>query len=39
VTAVGATVGEARDVAYRAVGRISFGGMRYRSDIAGLVHA
>jgi phosphoribosylamine--glycine ligase len=39
VTAVGATVGEARDVAYRAVGRISFAGAKYRSDIAELVHA
>jgi phosphoribosylamine--glycine ligase len=39
VTAVGATVGEARDVAYRAVGHISFAGAKYRSDIAELVHA
>lgn len=39
VTAIGATVGEAREVAYRAVGRISFAGAKYRSDIAELVHA
>jgi phosphoribosylamine--glycine ligase len=39
VTGVGATVGEAREVAYRAVGRISFAGAKYRSDIAELVHA
>jgi phosphoribosylamine--glycine ligase len=39
VTAVGPSVSEARERAYHAVGRISFEGMRYRTDIAGLVHA
>jgi phosphoribosylamine--glycine ligase len=39
VTALGPTVAEARESAYRAVGRISFPGMKYRSDIAALVHA
>ena len=39
VTARGATVAQARQQAYAAVGKISFPGMRYRSDIAALVHA
>jgi phosphoribosylamine--glycine ligase len=39
VTGRGASVAQAREQAYRAVGKISFGGMRYRSDIAELVHA
>ncbi len=34
VTGVAATVADARDLAYRAVGRISFPGLRYRRDIA-----
>jgi phosphoribosylamine---glycine ligase len=34
VTGVGSSVGDARDVAYRAVERIGFAGMRFRSDIA-----
>jgi phosphoribosylamine---glycine ligase len=34
VTATGADVGAARALAYDAVGRISFAGMQYRSDIA-----
>ena len=34
VTGVGVTVGDAREVAYRAVDRIAFAGMRFRSDIA-----
>ena len=34
VTAVGSTVGEARDRAYAAVGLISFDGAQYRRDIA-----
>jgi phosphoribosylamine---glycine ligase len=39
VTGRGASVAQARQEAYRAVGKISFGGMRFRSDIAELVHA
>jgi phosphoribosylamine--glycine ligase len=38
VTALGATVDAARDRAYDAVARISFPGMRYRSDIAAVAH-
>jgi phosphoribosylamine--glycine ligase len=38
VTAVGGTVGEARERAYAAVDRISFPGMRFRSDIAAVAH-
>jgi phosphoribosylamine--glycine ligase len=34
VTALGASIVEARDLAYRAAGRISFPGVRYRRDIA-----
>jgi phosphoribosylamine--glycine ligase len=34
VTGVGATVPEARELAYRAVDGIAFAGMRFRSDIA-----
>jgi phosphoribosylamine--glycine ligase len=34
VTALGASLGEARDRAYQAVARISFDGMQYRTDIA-----
>ena len=34
VTAVAPTIGEARDRAYEAVGRISWPGMHFRSDIA-----
>ncbi len=40
VTATGATVAEARDLAYLAAGRISFQAVRYRRDIAqGVTHA
>jgi phosphoribosylamine--glycine ligase len=39
VTAVGDTVADARERAYGAVERISFAGVRYRRDIAELVHA
>ena len=35
VTGLGPTVGRAREVAYEAVGRVRFDGMRFRSDIAG----
>jgi phosphoribosylamine---glycine ligase len=38
VTGVGATVGEAREHAYAAVDRISYAGVRYRSDIAAVTH-
>jgi phosphoribosylamine--glycine ligase len=38
VTATGAGLAEARERAYAAVGRISFAGMRYRSDVAADVH-
>jgi phosphoribosylamine--glycine ligase len=34
VTAVGASIAKARQLAYRAAGRISFPGVRYRRDIA-----
>jgi phosphoribosylamine---glycine ligase len=34
VTALGASIAEARELAYRAAGRISFPGVRYRRDIA-----
>jgi phosphoribosylamine---glycine ligase len=34
VTATGATIGDARALAYAACGRISFPGSRYRTDIA-----
>ncbi|MDX6486252.1 MAG: phosphoribosylamine---glycine ligase, partial [Gaiellaceae bacterium] len=36
VTALGADVSEARDRAYSAIEKISFAGMRYRTDIAAL---
>ncbi len=36
VTALGATIAEARTRAYEAAGRIEFPGVRYRSDIASL---
>ena len=36
VTGVGATLDEARSVAYDAAGRIDFAGARYRSDIAAM---
>ncbi len=39
VTAVGDTVATARERAYAAVEQISFAGVRYRRDIAELVHA
>jgi phosphoribosylamine--glycine ligase len=39
VVGTGETVSDAREAAYRAVDRISFTGMRYRRDIAELVHA
>jgi phosphoribosylamine--glycine ligase len=39
VTGVGGTVGEARERAYAALERISFPGMRFRSDIAAVAHA
>jgi phosphoribosylamine---glycine ligase len=38
VTAVGDTVGEARERAYAAVDQISFPGMRFRTDIAAIAH-
>jgi phosphoribosylamine---glycine ligase len=34
VTGIGESLGEARDLAYDAAGRISFPGVRYRRDIA-----
>jgi phosphoribosylamine--glycine ligase len=34
VSATGSSIGEARERAYDASGRVSFGGMRYRADIA-----
>jgi phosphoribosylamine--glycine ligase len=34
VTALASTIGEARDRAYEAVGRISWPGMHHRTDIA-----
>ncbi|MGH9075440.1 MAG: phosphoribosylglycinamide synthetase C domain-containing protein, partial [Acidimicrobiales bacterium] len=34
VTAVGPTLAEARDRAYRAAGRVSWPGLHYRRDIA-----
>jgi phosphoribosylamine--glycine ligase len=34
VTATGATVAEARELAYRAAGEIGFEGARFRTDIA-----
>jgi phosphoribosylamine--glycine ligase len=39
VVGTGETVSDAREAAYCAVDRISFAGMRYRRDIAELVHA
>ncbi len=39
VVGTGETVSGAREAAYRGVDRISFAGMRYRRDIAELVHA
>jgi phosphoribosylamine--glycine ligase len=39
VTGLGATVGEARGRAYAACEQISFPNMRYRRDIAAMVHA
>jgi len=36
VTGTGSTVPEARDSAYRAVAEISWPGMHYRTDIAGV---
>ena len=39
VTATGGTVADARERAYAACDHISFPGMRYRRDIASLVHA
>ncbi|MEX2211810.1 MAG: phosphoribosylamine--glycine ligase [Gaiellaceae bacterium] len=39
VTATGPSIGAARELAYRAAARISFAGMKYRGDIAELVHA
>ena len=38
VTALGSTIGEARERAYAALDRISFPGMRFRSDIAAVAH-
>jgi phosphoribosylamine--glycine ligase len=38
VTATGDTVGEARERAYAACEQISFSGVRYRRDIAGIAH-
>ena len=34
VTALGESIGQARELAYEAVGRVSFAGARFRSDIA-----
>jgi phosphoribosylamine--glycine ligase len=39
VTSTGDTVADARERAYAACERISFPGMRYRSDIAAMAHA
>jgi phosphoribosylamine---glycine ligase len=39
VTATGQSVADARDRAYAAVEKVSFAGMRYRRDIAAVVHA
>ena len=36
MTALGATIAEARARAYDAAGRVEFAGVRYRSDIASL---
>jgi phosphoribosylamine--glycine ligase len=36
VSATGSSIAEARERAYDASGRVSFGGMRYRADIAAL---
>ena len=36
VSATGSSIAEARGRAYDASGRVSFGGMRYRADIAAL---
>ena len=38
VTALASTIGEARERAYAAVDRISFSGMRFRSDIGAVAH-
>jgi len=38
VTALGETPADARERAYAACERITFPGMRYRSDIAALAH-
>jgi phosphoribosylamine--glycine ligase len=38
VTALGTTVAEARERAYAAIERISFSGMRFRTDIAAVTH-
>jgi len=38
VTGLGPTLGDARDRAYAAVDRISFPGMRFRTDIAAVAH-
>jgi phosphoribosylamine--glycine ligase len=38
VTSTGSTVADARERAYAACERISFAGMRYRKDIAAMVH-
>ena len=35
-SATGSSIAEARERAYDASGRVSFGGMRYRADIAAL---
>jgi phosphoribosylamine--glycine ligase len=39
VTGLGDTIAEAREHAYAAARLISFPGVRYRTDIAALVHA
>jgi phosphoribosylamine--glycine ligase len=39
VTALGATLEEARETAYAAAAHIDFAGVRYRRDIADLAHA
>ena len=38
VTATGPTVADARASAYEAVGRVSFSGAKFRSDIAAAAH-
>jgi phosphoribosylamine--glycine ligase len=39
VTALGDSLGDARDAAYAAAARIDFAGVRFRSDIAAFTRA